>query len=154
MYNPFGEGTINQVGDSTEDGTPRTDTISLLQELALVRCGERIGERVASATKVVASIFVETGKALFVAVKEIIKQAVKMAMFKFAIEACAMGIKSLVDMMVGMKVTPPNIDTKGVFYNFGTGTSDIPRTSGPLNGAPNQSRYDNPFGNPFGTSSW
>ena len=48
---------------------------------------------------------------------EIICKAVKVAVFKFGIELCAMSIKGLVDTMSGKGLQPPSIDTKGVFYN-------------------------------------
>lgn len=73
------------------------------------------------------------------------KQAVKMAAFKFAIELCAMSIKSLVEAMLGMKLTPPNIDTKGVYYNFNNTSS---QTTQPQQSV-SRPLYDNPFGSPF-----
>jgi hypothetical protein len=97
---------------------------------------------VSSAVRAAISMAVETLSA-------IIKNSLKMAVFKFAIEMCAMGIKSLVEAMLGMSMTPPNIDTQGVFYNIkNAGVSPV--TSQPSS----QPRYDNPFGNPFGSPSW
>ena len=83
----------------------------------------------------------------------LVTQAVKMAVFKFAIEFCAMAIKNMVETMTKMSLSPPNIDTKGVFYNFGTAGTAPPAS--PIN--QNIPRYDNPFGDPFASrnsSAW
>ena len=81
---------------------------------------------------------------------DIVSKAIKVAIFKFGIELCAMSIKALVETMVGKNLTPPSIDTQGVYYNFNnvnrpTGSSSTP------NNSYNNSRptFDNPFGNPF-----
>lgn len=84
----------------------------------------------------------------------IVTQAIKMAVFKFGIEMCAMGIKSLVETMSGLKLQPPNIDTRGVYYNFNTPQVNQPNTnhnnvynSGYNN---NRSTFSDPFANnPF-----
>jgi len=83
---------------------------------------------------------------------EIITKAIKVAIFKFGIELCAMSIKSLVETMIGMSLQPPSIDTKGVFYNAGTpGTTQNNHTSSGYNrNGYSQPTLDNPFGNPFG----
>jgi hypothetical protein len=78
----------------------------------------------------------------------IIGQAIRVAVFKFGIELCAMAIKSLVESMTKMNLTPPSIDTKGVFYNFNQTTqpTGVPSSSGYSNSRPT---FDNPFANPF-----
>jgi hypothetical protein len=87
---------------------------------------------------------------------KIIGQAIKVAIFKFGIELCAMAIKSLVETMTNMSLQPPSIDTKGVFYNFGSGATSTASTTSSNsyrggNYGHHQPTLDNPFGNPFGT---
>jgi hypothetical protein len=64
---------------------------------------------------------------------------------------CAMAIKNLVENMTKMNLTPPSIDTKGVFYNFNQTTQPTSTisNSGYSNSRPT---YDNPFANPFASS--
>lgn len=96
-------------------------------------------------------------KTVLESVKVIFTQAVKMALFKFAIETCAMGIKTLVETMSGMNLTPPNIDTKGVYYNFSSsaaGASVANASSQSQTNSYNNRGYENPFSNPFGSASW
>lgn len=83
---------------------------------------------------------------IYVNMKNILSSAIKMAVFKFGIEMCALAIKRLVETMTGMNLTPPSIDTKGVWYNFS------PNASAPSQTTTTQSRYDNPFGSPFSSS--
>ena len=154
-FNPFGTG-----GDfGSEAVKPKKEYVfqnreedDLLQQLAAVRPSPVI----ATAASVVVDKVVTAGQALMKAIFDIIKQAFSMAIFKFAIETCAMGIRTLVEMMSNMKLTPPNIDTKGVYYNTGTGTSNV--SGGVQNSSTytnqSQPRYDNPFSNPFGSASW
>lgn len=104
--------------------------------------------KTAETTKLVVNTITEMVGEVVEAVIGIVKQAVKMAAFKFAIEMCAMGIKSLVEAMLSLSLTPPNIDTKGVFYNVGVAGGSTPAQPAQMN----QPRYDNPFGSPFGAS--
>lgn len=88
-------------------------------------------------------------------VGQVLKQAFKMAVFKFALEACALCIKSLVEAMTGMNLQPPNIDTKGVYYNFNGQQQQQPPAAQPSSGPSGSGRYENPFQSPFpGSSVW
>jgi hypothetical protein len=88
---------------------------------------------------------------------EIVGRAIKVAIFKFGIELCAMAIKSLVETMTSKNLSPPSIDTQGVWYNFNNKTQNtvLPNNSQPAYSSGYSSSrptYDNPFANPFGGS--
>lgn len=83
------------------------------------------------------------------ALKTMFIQAVKMAAFKFGIELCAMTIRKLVETMFSLKMTPPNIDTEGVYYNIqgaGKTTGNTPVGNPTHHHVPSPS-FSNPFGN-------
>lgn len=85
----------------------------------------------------------------------IIGQAIKMAVFKFALEFCAMAIKTLVETVSSMGLKPSAIDTNGVFYNIGTSASVPPPQAAPM--SPPRGVYDSPFGNTsfsMGSNGW
>ena len=160
MENPFGfpeTGSFKQdrewfAGES-EPKEPSELSLKELVDTAASRIqASRMGETISHAAFCAASAVQKAIEIIWESTKTIVTQAVKMAMFKFAIEACAMGIKSLVELMTGMNLTPPHIDTKGVHYNFGTGGTG----STPVGSSPGvQPSYGNPFGSPYGGSpSW
>lgn len=150
---PFGEGAFSKSEGPTEDIFQKGEEVSLVQEIANIRRTLEVGGAVKAVTRAASNYLAEIGKAVVTAVKTIVVQAVKMALFKFAIESCALGIKTLVEMMVGMKLTPPNIDTRGVFYNMSGVTSSGGTSSQPPPPIP-PPRYDNPFASPFSASAW
>lgn len=88
---------------------------------------------------------------------KLVYQALKMAIFKFAMEFCAMAIKALVETVAGLGFKPSTIDTQGIFYNIANNNSS-PAQQTPM-APPRPSTYDNPFGSPttFGmntSSGW
>ena len=153
--NPFGA-TIHNIGDTGGGGeesavSDRDFVINHLKRAEASAVVSHIASVVSGTANVVVSVVADIAESII----KIIKSAVKMAVFKFAIELCAMGIKNLVEAMVGMSMTPPNIDTQGVFYNLqGNGSSSVisPVTSVP-NRPTHSSSFGNPFGNPFQTAN-
>lgn len=102
---------------------------------------------VSNISKIVKSVV----SAVFKTVVSTVKQSFSMAIFKFAIEFCALSIKNLVESMISKNINPPNIDTTGVFYNLKnptTGTTNQ-QTYQNTNISNTRSSYDNPFGSPF-----
>lgn len=154
MDNPFATdfGSFASQGDVKAEETISTmvseHTISVnamlnhLKEVDSMKIANEVAKRVSLFTDFIADAALGVMRAL----AQIARQAVKMAAFKFAIEMCAMAIKSMVESMLKMSLTPPNIDTKGVFYNI-TGANT---TTAPMQAPSSGSRYDNPFSNPFG----
>lgn len=127
--------------------TSRKSNSELLTEALLNRRAEKvailaagIASHVSRAARRVLGDFWETFKG-------IVSQAVKMALFKFAIESCAMLIRTLLQTMLNMKMPLPSLDTKEIMYNMGTNGS-----SGPTN---TQTTSGNPFANssPFSHSA-
>jgi hypothetical protein len=84
----------------------------------------------------------------------LIVQAIRIAVFKFALEFCAMAIKTLVEAIQGKGLTPSKIDTAGVFYNIGNAAS---QPGAPAASAPSRPlSYEDPFStgpSPYG-SRW
>lgn len=101
-------------------------------------------EAAARVTKVLAGIF-RRGM-------DIVIKALTIAVYKFAIEFCAIGIRSLIDSMASQKIGTTGIDTPGVYYNPGAPVSTQGASQQP---GYNQARVDNssPFGNVFGNNS-
>ena len=95
-------------------------------------------------TKVLAGIFSRG--------MDIMIRALTIAVYKFAIEFCAIGIRSLIDSMASQKIGTTGIDTPGVYYNPG---APAPTPGAPQQSGYNQNRVDNssPFGNVFGNNS-
>lgn len=158
--NPFGFGGADPFGGSTacnlEEssaalGEENKEASDFLEEALQKIQTDKIKDTVVSVANHLVGFVGEIVSTVWDAAKVIVKQAVKMAMFKFAIETCAMGIKSLIEMMLGMNLTPPNIDTKGVFYNL-AGASSTAGATTPQTAA-SAPRYENPFGS-YSSPSW
>lgn len=159
-YNPFGVFEEQKEGsDDKQDSTSQqqgscsmNDSESVLEEFINARMSARAGAAAAafeSALSGTAGFIAELVKKALSVVCDLVKKAVKMAVFKFAIEFCALGIKTLVESMLKMELTPPNIDTAGVYYNFQRGSSGPP----PSQNQGNRSSYDNPFSSPFSAAN-
>lgn len=130
----------------------RAESADLIQKIAQARTAYAASLIENMASYIAGGISRATG-IVWMSFKSILSQAVMMALFKFAIEACAMMIKTLVEKMTGMKLQPPNIDTHGVSYNL----SQINGTAPAQSTQTNTSRpgYDNPFSSPFnGGPAW
>ena len=160
--NPFGVSDQNPFSAVTEWDSQElvpaeeeeVDIGKLLEsEVRRIRAG-KVEEKITEVASYLSGFVSAAIGVIWTTSKQIVKQALQMAMFKFAIEACAMGIKTLVELMAGMSLTPPNIDTKGVFYNIGSTTNQSVSSPTQQTFGPTPS-YGNPFGSPFaGSTAW
>ena len=140
--------------------SPYEDMLTYLGKFNIGSYVKEKVSRIGKAFSVVGGVMSSVAKAGFI----IVKQSLKIAVFKFALEFFAMSIKTIVESMVSLSIKPPNIDTAGVFYNFpgvGSMTGVAPASSpSAMTGASSSmgsmsrnSRMDNPFADsPFGTA--